>query len=221
MNVSALGCPGGGLSCIKWSFSGMVCTAPGGSNEMSCTLTPAIAALDSFSAPTWNHRPSRDFRALQRHVADHQIRLHRVLEREVELVSLQCVREPRLHPGDRANDPYIRPEFVQSFKIRVITTRQLFDWRRVGDSAASLERSSAPGLGYRQDALLARTRPGSVTSQPRPSLVLSSSCMALRLSTSVLRCPSQLAINAQAAWNEPKVLSTTVEAERVPDACCQ
>lgn len=56
-------------------------------------------------------------------------------ELPVEGIVLVLNHQTRLNPLDRPNEPYARPEFVQSLKIPVITTRRLFDWWQAGDAA--------------------------------------------------------------------------------------
>jgi hypothetical protein len=60
-------------------------------------------------------------------------------ELPVEGIVLVLNHQTRLNPLDRPNEPYTRPEFVQSLKIPVITTRRLFDWWRAGDAAEIVE----------------------------------------------------------------------------------
>jgi hypothetical protein len=56
----------------------------------------------------------------------------------VEGVVLVVNHQTRLHPFDRPDEPYSRPEFVQSLKVPVITTRRMFDWWRAGNAPAIL-----------------------------------------------------------------------------------
>jgi len=51
------------------------------------------------------------------------------------------------HPLDRDAAPYRRPEFVTSLPFPVITTRELFDWWRLGEHAAV--RAAVFGSGER------------------------------------------------------------------------
>jgi hypothetical protein len=60
-------------------------------------------------------------------------------ELPVEGVVLVLNHQTRLHPLDRVDEPYTRPEFVQSLKISVITTRRLFDYWRARDAAGIFE----------------------------------------------------------------------------------
>ncbi|MBS1691210.1 MAG: hypothetical protein JST91_03115 [Actinobacteria bacterium] len=84
---------------------------------------------------------------------------------EVEGISLVINHQINIHPTDRAQEAYSRPEFVQSLTIPVITTMTLFDaWRRRDfDAIRSALFADAPPGAY--DSAVAQGPP-SVSTAP-------------------------------------------------------